>query len=331
MKKLLVSAIAATALSGVLVAPVAQAAEVTLKGISAWPKNFPLTGDYLRFVEEANKAGKGHFKIRHLGGPEIAKAPAQAKGFKTGLYDLMYTAASYHRGVVPEVDALSATQLKPWDARKTGAMQALNKAVSKRIGGIILAQTATSVSFNLYLSRKPKMSADGMVSLEGFKMRSVPVYNAFLKSLGATTVTVQVPEIYNALERGLVDGFAFPEMWTRKFGWAKFVKYRVYPTFYQLEPCIFITNKALDKLSPEGRKIMVDLGKKWERVSYDFWKPQVSKEREILAQKFGQKEITLSPAAAKKYISMANTTPVERLKKVGSPEAKALSKLYHGQ
>lgn len=243
----------------------------------------------------------------------------------------MYTAASYHRGVVPEVDALSATQVRPWDARKSGAMAALDAAITKRIDGVMLAHTATSVSFVLYLSRKPKQDASGMISLEGFKMRSVPVYNAFLKSLGATTVTVQVPEIYNALERGLVDGFAFPEMWTRKFGWAKFVKYRVYPTFYQLEPAVFMSNKALKKISPEGRKIIRQLGAEWEKVSYDYWKPLVSKEREILAKEHGQQEITLSGEAAKKYIDLANTTPIERLKKLGTEEAKKLSKLYHGQ
>jgi TRAP-type transport system periplasmic protein len=330
MRKLLLCGVM-VGLAAVFSGPIASAAEVKLKGISAWPKSFPLTGDFLRFIEVANKRGAGMFNIRHIGGPEIAKAPAQAKGFKTGLYDLMYTAASYHRGVVPEVDALSATQLRPWDARKNGAMAALNRAVTKRIDGVILAQTATSVSFNLYLSRQPKRKANGMISLEGFRMRSVPVYNAFLRSLGATTVTVQVPEIYNALERGLVDGFAFPELWTRKFGWAKFVKVRVYPTFYQLEPSIFVSNKALKKLGAKGSKLLLELGAEWERVSYDYWKPLVEKERDVLAKKFGQKELTLTGAAAKEYIDMANTTPIKRLKAVNSPEAKILSKLYHGQ
>lgn len=331
MKKLILSAIAAAALSGVLVAPVAQAAEVKFKGISAWPKNFPLTKDFIDFIAYANEKGKGHFKITHIGGPEISKAPAQSKGFKSGLYDLMYTAASYHRGVVPEVDALSATQLRPWDARKNGAMAALDAAITKRIDGVLLSQTATSVSFILYLSKEPKLSANGMISLEGFKMRSVPVYDGFLKELGATTVTVQVPEIYNALERGLVNGFAFPEMWTRGLSWAKFVKYRIYPNFYQLEPSVFLSNKSLKKLSKEGQAIIRAAGAEWEKKSAAYWAPLVKKEREILAKEFGQKEITLAPEAAKKYIELANKVPIARLKAVDSPEAKILSKLYHGQ
>lgn len=327
-KPLLLAGAMAAAL---LAAPAAQAAEVQLKGISGWPKNFPMTPDFLRFIDEANKRGKGEFSVRYIGGPEIAKAPAQSKGFKTGLYDLMFTAASYHRGVVPEVDALSATQLKPWDARRNGAMAALDAAITKRIDGVFLAHLTTSVSFVLYLNRKPKLGPDGMLSLEGFKMRSVPIYDGFLRALGASTVTVQVPEIYNALERGLVDGFAFPELFTRKFGWAKFVKYRVYPRFYQLEPGIFMSNKALKKLSPKGREIIRALGAEWERVSHDQWKPLVEKEREILAKEYGQKEFVLTGEAAKKYIALANRVPIERLKKVGTPEARTLSKLYHGQ
>ncbi len=331
MKKLLAAA-AIAAIAGISwPGQSVHAAEVELKGIAGWPKNFALTPDFLRFIEYANKLGKGHFRIRHIGGPEIAKAPAQAKGFKAGLYDLMYTAASYHRGVVPEVDALSATQLRPWDARANGAMDALDAAITKRIDGKLLAQTATSVSFILYLNRKPELGSDGMLSLDGFKMRSVPVYDGFLRKLGATTITVQVPEIYNALERGLVDGFAFPELWTRSLGWAKFVKYRIYPNFYQLEPCVFISNKALAKLGAKGREIMIQAGKNWERISHDHWKPLIAEERKILAKEFGHQEITLGPEAAKKYIELANVVPIERLKKVDTPEARTLSKLYHGQ
>ena len=118
MNKFSISAVAAVALSGVLAIPAAQAAEVTLKGISGWPKSFPMVAkDYLPFIEEANKRGKGHFKIKWTGGSELGKPAAQAKGFKSGVYDLMYTAATYLQGSIPEVDALSAQQIKPWDAR----------------------------------------------------------------------------------------------------------------------------------------------------------------------------------------------------------------------
>lgn len=331
MKRSVLGLATVATVSVLSIAPTVQAKEVILKGISGWPKSFPMVAkDFLPFIEEANKRGKGHFQIKWTGGAELGKPPAQAKGFKAGVYDVMYTAASYLRGTIPEVDALSSNTIKPWDARKSGGMAVLNKAVSKRMKGIILAHTASSVQFQLYLRKKPNIGPDGIVSLKGFKMRSVPVYDGFLKGLGATTVTVHVPEIYEALQRGVVDGFAFPNLWTRKFKWNKFVTHTVHPSFYQIEACSFISNKALAKLSPEGRKIMLKVGEDWERVSAKIWGPQVKTERDIY-KKGGAKEIVLTDAAAKKYIEMANKTPIERLKKLNSPEAKELSRLFHGQ
>ena len=338
MNKSILSVIAIAVCSGYLAVPVVQAKEVNLKGITGWPKSFPMVAkDYLPFIEEANKRGKGHFKINWAGGAELGKPPALGKGFKAGIYDVMYTAASYLRGMIPEVDALSSNTIKPWDARKSGGMAVLNKAVSKRLKGIILTHTASSVQFQLYLRKKPAIGSDGVISLKGFKMRSVPIYDGFLKGLGATTMTVHVPEIYEALQRGVVDGFPFPNLWTRKFKWNKFVTHTVHPSFYQIEACIFISNKALNKLSPEGKKIMLKLGEDWERISAKIWGPQVAKEREIYrtgkggGRKGGAKEIVMTGAAAKKYVALANETPITRLKKLDSPEAKELSRLFHGQ
>jgi TRAP-type C4-dicarboxylate transport system substrate-binding protein len=324
--------LAAVATVGIIsIAPAVQAKEVILKGISGWPKSFPMVSkDFLPFIEEANKRGKGHFKIKWTGGSELGKPAAQAKGLKSGIYDVMYTAASYLQGTIPEVDALSANTIKPWEARKSGGMAVLNQAVSKRLNGIILVHSASSVQFQLYLRKKPTIGPDGVISLKGFKMRSVPIYDGFLKGLGATTMTVHVPEIYEALQRGVVDGFPFPNLWTRKFKWNKFVNYTVHPSFYQIEACSFISNKALAKLSPEGRKIMIKVGEDWERISAGIWAPLVSKEREIY-KKGGAKEIVMSGAAATKFISMANQLPIKRLKELNSPEAKELSRLFHGQ
>ena len=137
-------------------------------------------------IYRVDQKGKGEYKIIHIGGPEIAKAPAQPEGVKAGLYDLMYTAASYHRGIIPEVDAFSGTLVRPCTAREMGGLAAINKEVAKKINGQIISHTASSVSFILYLKDNPKRTANGGIDLSGLKMRSVPIYDAFLQGLGAT-------------------------------------------------------------------------------------------------------------------------------------------------
>lgn len=311
-------------------APV-SAVEVELKAIAAWPKTLPtVSKSFLRFVKVANEAGKGEFRIRHIGGPEIAKATAQPEGFKLGLYDIMYTAVNYHRGIIPETDALQGTKVRPWVARLMGGLAALNEAFTKKINGRIISHTDSSVSFQLYLRDMPRRTADGGLDLSGLKIRSVPIYDGFLKGMGATTVTIHAPELYNALERGLVDGFAWPEMWTAAFGWAKFVKYRIYPTFYQLEPVIVLNNDSWRRLSKKGQDIIARIGAEHEMWSFSYWEKAIKKEREMLNSKYGQTEIHLPDKAARAFVDAANRTPRERLAKVGTPEAKALGRIYHG-
>lgn len=309
----------------------ASGAEVTLKAISAWPKTFPFVSEsFLPFIERANKAGKGEFRIQYIGGPEIAKAPAQPEGFKIGLYDVMFTAMSYHRGIIREVDALSGNTTAPWVARENGGLAALNGAVADKINGRIIVWNA-GVSFNLYLRTKPKMRPDGLVDLTGLKMRSVPTYDAFLKALGATTVTIQLPEIHSALQRGLVDGLAFPELWSRRFGYAKFIKYRVYPKFMQLDTVIALNNDSWNKLSRRGKNTLSLVSTQFEIDDYFSWQPKITKEREILKNKFGQTEIHLDPKAAAKYRALANQLVQDRLAKLGTPLSKKLGQLYHGR
>ena len=66
----IVGAGALIAVSMALAAP-SMSAEVKLKAIAAWGKNFPLVKlGFLRFIKQANAVGKGEYKIIHIGGPE---------------------------------------------------------------------------------------------------------------------------------------------------------------------------------------------------------------------------------------------------------------------
>ena len=60
-------------------------------------------------------------------------------------------------------------------------------------------------------AEKPKIKADGTPDLSGMKIRGIAgLHREWLKSMGATTISVPAPGIYNALERNLVDGAAWP-------------------------------------------------------------------------------------------------------------------------
>ena len=64
--------------------------------------------------------------------------------------------------------------------------------------------------FYIYTLKKPKINPQSGIDLTGVKMRSTGLYNALLKTMGATPITVSPSDVYASLERGVVGGLAWP-------------------------------------------------------------------------------------------------------------------------
>ncbi len=64
-------------------------------------------------------------------------------------------------------------------------------------------------------------------------MRTTPLYTPFFKAMGATTKNISPAEVYTALERGVVDGLAWPEGGVAFRGWQKYIKFKVGPAFFR--------------------------------------------------------------------------------------------------
>ncbi len=70
------------------------------------------------------------------------------------------------------------------------------------------------MSYSLY-TKKPITSID---DLKGKRFRTSPVYVPFIKALGAEAVIMPAGEIYTAIERGVIDGVAWPKVESQIWG-----------------------------------------------------------------------------------------------------------------
>ena len=59
-----------------------------------------------------------------------------------------------------------------------------------------------------------------------------------MKTVGATPIQMPPPDVYTAMERGVVDGYILPPGTIRDFGLVPVSKFIVFPGFY--EPCQFV-------------------------------------------------------------------------------------------
>jgi len=68
--------------------------------------------------------------------------------------------------------------------------------------------------------------------LKGLRIRTSPMYIDFLKALGTTPISTSPGDIYQAMERKVVDGFCWPFTKVRDWGFHEVTKHVIGPSFY---------------------------------------------------------------------------------------------------
>ena len=175
-----------------------------------------------------------------------------------GLIDIINCPSTYYQGQVPAARIAGVNTVSPAEMRKNGGWDMLQEQWKKKINARILGWGHWEAStFFIYLAKDAPQSEKTGLDLSGFKMRSTGLYTPMLKAMGATPVTIAPGDIYAALERGLVDGLAWPEGSVGAYGWQKFLKYKIRPNFYHSTTMTIINIDKYNALS-KAHKEQID-------------------------------------------------------------------------
>lgn len=298
----------------------------TLTSLTAWPKNALESQQFITFLElaqkEADEKYPGELKLVYKGGPEVIRNTEQVEALRTGLIDMDYVAASYYTSIMPELDTMSLTSMMPWEERKAGVNDYLDKLHNAKANAHFLGRVGTGSLFHLFLAKPIKTVAD----LKGLKVRCSATTIPFMKAAGGEPVGMPPPDIYTAMERGVVDGYILPPATIRDFGLVKPSKYMVFPGFYQ--PVIFILVN-LDKwnaLPPHLQELLTRQAEDCARYFIKNIADHLQKELEDF-KKEGMTFIELEPAEAQKFSKMAYDALLETVMKKAPEESTKIREL----
>jgi len=183
------------------------AGPIVLKAVTAFPKNHLNNDPVPILVDKINRKADGELRIEWVGGPEVIKAFDQILALKSGSIDMiLYYPFGYMKPVMPEAWAKGLSELAEWEERKTGAFELWSEIFEKRANAKYLGRLHNLLPFMVFSNRKIQKIED----FKGMKIRVMPLYIPFIKALGAVPVTIRPPEIYTSIERGVVDGFMWP-------------------------------------------------------------------------------------------------------------------------
>ena len=278
-------------------------AEVTVKALTALPKNRYTNKPFWVFLEDVNANGKGVLQLKYIGGPEAVPVREQMGALARGIFDLFFGPASYFGGRVPETTAVNASNMTAMELRRNGALKLLSKAYNKRANAEYLGYFGSGYSLALYLTNPPKMTADGQVAVKGLKIRGSTVFLPFMRSLGINMISIPVPQMYTALERGVVEGAG----WTTIIGaagWGKFLKYRVRPFFYQGDMGIAMNLKSFQSLPKGARDYLMKMVVKHEALAHE-WYAKAQEDESKRLRSVGVKDVVMKGKVAQKFLKTA--------------------------
>lgn len=284
---------------GVAFAPAYAQGPIKLKMVTFLPKGDVNMTAWMAFIEDVNAKAKGKLEIVFTGGPEAIPAFKQFEALRNGVVDMLYGCESYYGGEVTGAAYTHLTRLDPVKERQNGYYD-LRKDLLKKHNMHYLGRAEFGVWFQIFTNKAVARPRE----LTGQKIRVSATYEPFVKKLGAVPVTIPGGEIYTALERGTIDGYAWSALGNVQSGWAEVCKNILEPRIYEMNIEGLVNLKTWEKLPPDLQKLltecMVENEKKYQKVMSD-----ISEKEYQEMQKKGMKVIKFSPEDTKWYVDIA--------------------------
>jgi TRAP-type mannitol/chloroaromatic compound transport system substrate-binding protein len=274
---------------------------IEIKSACFLPTNHPVASWVPTLVERINKACAGELVWTHLGGPEVVPGLDQYEAVMKGTLDASFLVSAYYFSQVPEAYCMNLSKKTPWEERKSGFFDMMVE-VHKAANTMYLGRWHNHDGFYIWPNKPVKTVAD----LKGTKIRGGGIcYDPWFAKIGVTPVQIPSPDTYTALQRGVVDGFAWPCLGMVMTGWTEVTKYCINHGVYPSSNAGIIMNLA--KWNTIPKRTQDKLLKAIEEAEYDMVPHYLNlcKQERETAVKAGVTLLELSPNEAKWYVDIA--------------------------
>jgi len=264
-----------------------------LRLLASWDSSYAAVSDVLMpFVQKLENDTTAGVKIQIMG-PETVPPFEQLDPVARGLFDMLFTNGAYHfndTAMGMSLDAMSGTA---GDLRDGGVFEAVDKGYQE-IGLKLVAVLFDLNGYHIML--KEPVGDNG---LEGRRVRGTPIYHPAIEALGGSPVVLPGGEIYPALERGVVDGAAWPTVGAVAYKWYEVADYMMLPTFGQVSHMVLMNLDTWNGLDDATREEIQQIAVSFESEANTIFDGLAEKERTALEAE-GMEETALSEELAAK-------------------------------
>jgi tripartite ATP-independent transporter DctP family solute receptor len=292
----------------------------------------PIHGQHigcLAFADYVKEKTNGEIQIDVFPMGQLGGERSMVEQVQGGVLDMCSSTTAVMSNFVPEVALFDLCFL--WPSREVG-YKVIDDPELKKIffdlfpkkGMMAIGYTENDMRDLTNIKREIRKPAD----MNGLKIRVMesPVYLDAFRQLGTNPVPMPFPEVYNALQMGVIDAQDNPIMTSILMKFTEVCPYATL-TNHILTECIIVLNMDLwEKLTPEQQQIFRDAAE----ISIQVNRDECKKLREKLVKEVeakGVKIVRLTPEERKAFMDTMKPVHGKYEKKVGNiPNNKAYGK-----
>jgi TRAP-type C4-dicarboxylate transport system substrate-binding protein len=242
------------------VQPLALGADpIKLKAANYLPPTHPMSLLTGWFCDEIKKRTNGQVEIAYHAGGTLLNPVKMYDGVTTGITDLGVSHIQYTRGRFPVTEVFDVPLGSPsgWVATQV-TTDFYAKFKPKEWDDVHLLYINTCGPLILQTINKPVKTLE---DLKGLKIRATGQLSDVVKALGAVPMPLPMPDVYESLKRGVIDGVTVDLSTLKYWKFAEVVKYVT--SSWQLGTGItfyFVMNKSKwNALTPALQKVFTEV------------------------------------------------------------------------
>ena len=279
------------------------------------------------WCKEVEKRTGGKVKVEFYPGGTLTKARQIYDGVIQGISDVGFCLFAYTRGRFPLMEVIDLPLGYPNGVVATKVINAVYKKFKpKELNDVKVMYLHAHGPGVIHTKSKPVKT---MADLKGLKIRSTGFSAKTVEALGGTPVAMSMPEAYQALQKGVVDGSVHPREADKGWKLGDVVKYCTlnFSTAYTTGFYVVMNKDKWASLPKDVQKVILAINKEWIPKHGKAWEDSDDAGVKYFESK-GGKMIKQSASEAKKW--KAKIKPLldnfaKAADKKGVPGSKALA------
>ncbi len=223
-----------------------------------------------QWCKEIEKRTNGKVKITYFPGGTLTPAAQTYENVVKGIADIGFSVFGYARGRFPMISLLDGPLGYKNGVQATKLINEYCKKFKPKELDDVHVLYLHAHGPGILHTKKP---VNKLEDLKGMKIRAQGTVVPIVQALGGAPVGTSMPETYDALRTGVVDGAMAPQEALEGWKWGEIVKYTTqnFGSAYTATMFVVMNKNKWNSMPPDVQKVFTDVSTEWIEKQGKLW------------------------------------------------------------